>query len=318
MATGTPPAPASPPTLAVPRSPPPQVPGQAPSPALANPAFHYAVSQTALPSSAPAPLHVAAVSLKLPSFWPAEPVVWFGQAEAQFALRGITNQLTKFYHVVAALSPTEATEVRDLVASPPAHTPYDTLKAELIRRTSMSEQRRYQRLLTQEELGDRTPSQLLRRMRQLLGDRPDALDDSLLRQLFLQRLPANVCMVLAAADNMSLNDLANLADRVLEMAPPQIAAVAPPRHSQLRPPHTDTTSSAQPVDLSVLADQIAALQLEVAALRRSSRSPQRSQSSHRRRSPSPAGMCWYHYRFRARVRKCVPLCTFSENDSASH
>ncbi|XP_064460382.1 uncharacterized protein LOC135370533 [Ornithodoros turicata] len=307
MATGTPPAPASPPTLAVPRSPPPQVPGQAPSPALANPAFHYAVSQTALPSSAPAPLHVAAVSLKLPSFWPAEPVVWFGQAEAQFALR-------------------EATEVRDLVASPPAHTPYDTLKVDLIRRTSMSEQRRYQRLLTQEELGDRTPSHLLRRMRggggfleeELLGGRPDALYDSLLRQLFLQRLPANVCMVLAAADNMSLNDLANLADRVLEMAPPQIAAVAPPRHSELRPPHTDTTSSAQPVDLSVLADKIAALQLEVGALRRSSRSPQRSQSSHRRRSPSPAGMCWYHYRFRARARKCVPPCTFSENDSASH
>ncbi|XP_064485182.1 uncharacterized protein LOC135397508 [Ornithodoros turicata] len=264
------------------------------------------------------PPQVSAVAIKLPTFWAADPVVWFGQAEAQFALRLISDQLTKFYHVVAALSPTDASEVRDLVASPPTQSPYDVLKTELIRRTSMSEQKRFQRLLTQEELGDRAPSQLLRRMRQLLGDRPDSavIDDSLLRQLFLQRLPPNVCMVLAAAGTMSLNDLANLADKIMEMAPPQIAAVAshPPS-----PPTATGSSSPQAVDLSQLVEQISNLQLEVAALRHCSPSPssRRSRFAHRR-SPSPAGICWYHRRFRTKARNCTPPCTFQGNSRASH
>ena len=103
--------------------------------------------------------------------------------------------------MIASLSPEIACEVRDLLVRPPADRPYDTLKAELIKRTAASEQRKLQQLISREELGDRKPTQPLRRMQQLLGDHlGPTVDNAFLRELFLQRLPANVRMVLASAD----------------------------------------------------------------------------------------------------------------------
>ncbi|KAG0440428.1 hypothetical protein HPB47_016277 [Ixodes persulcatus] len=75
-----------------------------------------------------------------------------------------------------------------------------------------------------EELGDQRPSQLLRRMRQLLGDATSDADTSLLRELFLQRLPNNMVVVLAAAEDMPLERLADLADRVAEYSTPPVVA----------------------------------------------------------------------------------------------
>ena len=149
--------------------------------------------------------------------------------EAQFNTRGITVQKTKFDHVVASLAPEIATEVRDLILTPPTDNPYDTLKAQLIKRTAASEQRRLQQLLNAEELGDRKPTQLLRRMQQLLGDKASFTDSSFMRELFLQRLPANVRMVLASTpDTTDLDDLAQLADKIVEVAIPSVAAVHTP------------------------------------------------------------------------------------------
>ena len=131
--------------------------------------------------------------------------------------------------MIASLSPEFAVEVRDLLIRPPADAPYDTLKAELIKRTAASAQRKLQQLISGKELGDRKPTQLLRRMQQLLGDylRPSADNNAFLKELFLQRLPANVRMVLASADDTTdLAKLADMADKVIEVAAPSVSAIA--------------------------------------------------------------------------------------------
>ena len=76
-------------------------------------------------------------------------------------------------------------EVRDLLLKPPTDQLYDKLKTELIKRTAASEQRKLQQLISGEELGDRKPTQLLRRMQQLLGDKLGSADtNSFLHRLF--------------------------------------------------------------------------------------------------------------------------------------
>ena len=111
-----------------------------------------------------------------------------------------------------------------MLINTPADQPYTKLKEELIKRTSESEQKRLQKLLTTEELGDKKPSQLLRKMEQLLGDR--TLEPSILKQLFMQRLPTNVQLILASTSDVDITQLAKLADKIVEVSPPASAMQA--------------------------------------------------------------------------------------------
>ena len=254
---------------------------------------------------------LAAVSIKLPPFWPADPEVWFAQVEAQFTTRGVTAQKTRFDYVISSLSPEFAMEVRDLLLKPPAETPYDTLKAELIKRTAASEQRKLQQLVSGEELGDRKPTQLFRRMQQLLGDKLGTSADanSFLRELFLQRLPPNVRMVLASTDaSMDLSKLADMADKVMEVATPTVSAI------------TDTRID--PSEIKQLREEVARLADLVTPL--TTRSRLRSTSRPRRphspapQNPPPAdSLCWYHVKYGEAARKCKDPCSWG-NSQAGH
>ncbi|XP_037573022.2 uncharacterized protein LOC119455671 [Dermacentor silvarum] len=166
----------------------------------------------------------SAIAVRLPQYWDQHPSAWFLQAESQFQVAGIRSQASKLHYAVAVLSPAAIDEVADLLNTPLSTAAYEDLKAALLQRTAASQRSRIHPFLSAEELGDQRPSQLLRRMKQLLGDNARSIDDTLLRELFLQRLPANVHMVLATASTMDLTGLATLADKVMEVATPTIAA----------------------------------------------------------------------------------------------
>ena len=74
---------------------------------------------------------VAAVSVKLPPFWPDKAVLWFVQAEAQFLLRNITTDKTKFAHVMTMLDSKTAEYAMDIIRNPPEDDSYGTLKERL-------------------------------------------------------------------------------------------------------------------------------------------------------------------------------------------
>ena len=247
---------------------------------------------------------VSAVSMKLPPFWPVDPHLWFTQVEAQFAIKGVTAQKTKFDYVVSSLSPEFATEVHNLLIHPPNDDPYeasyDALKIQLIKRTAATDQQKLQQLST-EELGDRRPTQLLHRMQQLVGDTPGLADEALHHELFLLRLPATVRMVLASASSStSLHDLAQMADRIVEVSVPSVSAFYSPSH-----PNTS--------ELDDLRSEIASLKTTVKSL-----THRHSPSARPCQQESHEQLCWYHECFGDAANKCKEPCSKSGNGKANH
>ena len=67
------------------------------------------------------------MSLKLPSFWVAEPQIWFAQTEAQFALLKIVADDTKYFYVLSALDQATASQLEDFIRNPPEEGKYEAL-----------------------------------------------------------------------------------------------------------------------------------------------------------------------------------------------
>ena len=89
---------------------------------------------------------VSTVSVKLPPFWPTKAVLWFVQAEAQFLLRSITADKTKFTHVMTMLDSSTAEYAMDLIRTPPDEEAYGALQARLTGAYAISEDERAERL----------------------------------------------------------------------------------------------------------------------------------------------------------------------------
>ena len=136
------------------------------------------------------------VALKLPTFWTTQPEVWFAQAEAQFALCGITADETKYFYILASLTQEMATRLLDLISSPPYDSKCVTLKNWLISTFGINEPERASWLLRLRLLGDSKPSALMDEMLALLRNHTPCL---LLEQLFLKRLSDDICIQLVDA-----------------------------------------------------------------------------------------------------------------------
>lgn len=270
---------------------------------------------TALGSS-----EIAKVRVRVPPFWQEKPTVWFSQIEAQFALSNITSDATKYYTVVGNLEPSIMAQLEDVLENPPTSNKYEKLKTELIKRLSVSQEKKVRQLLIHEELGDRKPSAFLRHLQSLAGR---GVPDDFLRTIWTSRLPTSLQAIIASQVATPLEAVAELADRVLEIAPVNpVAQVA-------------STSSAAGSILEVMRTEIASLTRKFDELttkvERQSRTGRPDRSRNRRFSRSRTrsrgrtnkmadnrGICWYHYKFGEKAHHCNKPCDFvSENAKAS-
>ena len=181
-----------------------------------------------------------------------------------------------------------------------------------------------------QEIGPLTPSQFLSKSRNDLQRLYPGMqaNDTVVRKFFLSVLPDTTRAILAGSQCSSLDELAQIADRIGESLPKPVSSV-------------DTSLVSMVRDL---ADQVASLKLEVSR-NRESRTPFRDESSLRSRSKSVSRIlctehflnkdntdkcyigctsnynikcvivpvCVYHNVYKSRANRCLPGCTYPKN-----
>lgn len=234
------------------------------------------------------------VAVRAPPFWPEEPALWFAQLEGQFILGGITQDNTKFAHVLSQLDAKYAREVKDIITGPPGENKYLAIKDALIQRLSASQEQHTRQLLEHEELGDRKPSQFLRHLQTLAGT---TVPEQLLRILWLGRLPTQMQVILATRTQDRLQEVAEQADRIHEVSSRTIAEVSTANGSEL-------------------SEQVAALTRQISEMDRRWRNMTRP---HHRRPRSKSRdrkqyreMCFYHKKFGVKAKRCEKPCNFKQ------
>jgi hypothetical protein len=252
-------------------------------------------------------------SLRIPDFNAADPEMWFAIVEAYFSKARIVDEQQRYLDVVSSLPPRFACEVRDIIMRPLDNNSYAILKCELIKRLCSSQDEKTRKLLENVVMEDEKPSQYLRRLQALAGS---AVPEDLLRTLWMRGLPEKLQPTMATQKGQKLTDMAEVADSVFSLLPA--------RHV----PQEATGDASLHTQILQLTRQMSALQTQMAAMVhqvqevssgggerpwRPSRPRSRSHSRPRSRSrePRPDGLCWYHWKFQQKARKCTAPCSWT-------
>ena len=149
--------------------------------------------------------------LELPTFCKANPSAWFAEIEEQFTLQGVTEDMTKYLHVVVSLDCAAAQRALSVLMSPPDTEKYQTIKTFLTSAYELHDYERAAALCNLSGLGDLVPSQLMDKMLDLLGEHKPCF---LFKHLFLRRLPDYVRTALVTSTIVDYKQLAQEADKI--------------------------------------------------------------------------------------------------------
>jgi len=241
-------------------------------------------------------------AVQLPPFWVENSGAWFRNADGQFFLHNIENELVKYYNALNAIPEVVINRIADFVEAELPADPYTQLCARLVTAQELSPYQRVHLIATLPPIGDQKPSDLLAEMLRLCPRGEVGLMFFL--YMFLNRLPRDIRSHLSG---MAMDVRAALAARAAELwlhRPSHVASVAA----------LDEDSEG-----------------EVNAVRGSApRSGQRSlpSGSGKQKKPSKkqgnmtraeeeemkaSGLCFYHFRYADNAMRCRKPCTWQEN-----
>jgi len=276
--------------------------------------------------------------IKLPPFWPSNPIGFFNTCEALFEASQVQNEVKRYNALLDCLtrSPDILKRVYDILPTLDRQQPYTALKTQLIQRFSRTGEQCLSGLLSGCRRGNLTVCDYLSELRTTLGSHygSSTLHDDLLRHCILSSVDTTTQKLLNLNDKMTLDELARQADKLIETV----------QHSSEQQSH-NTNSNKPPQHLinEMLDSRISALQNSLSQTptgpSRYHQTPSQSAQSTPRwqyssfgsnsplarptpepcsaNSPSSQGLCYYHSRFGNRAVKCqgspCPLSSVSNN-----
>lgn len=253
--------------------------------------------------------HIQQVTeVKMQAFYESEPELWFIVVESQFAARKITNEKSRYSHVVANLNCTTASQVKELLKTPFAEGHYQKLKEKLISIYAETGSEKFRKLISNADIGDKKPSQFLNYMKSLADN---SITDDFIKKLWIQRLPAASRAVLSASKD-NLDDLAKMADSMWEVSDRfsmnAIKVEKDPLESKI-----DKLATA----LEKLSQRFNSNDKKEHVSRRDStphHNRSRSKSTQSRDSTKDEHeLCWFHHKFGDAAKKCREPCKFNTN-----
>lgn len=177
----------------------------------------------------------------------------------------------------------------------------------MIQNFEESQRSRLHRLLSEMNLGDRKPSQLLSEMRRTVNG---AISDSMLLDMWTGRLPPYVqSAVIAAPQNVE--EKVKVADAVMDSFALYGRTNAYQTVAEVRSDEFERLTR-QVADLTERFDQF----LMTSGTRHRPRSQSRPSA---RLNPRPAtGMCFYHQRYGVEAKNCRPPCHFNNHQQGGN
>lgn len=251
---------------------------------------------------------------RLPPFFRGRPVMWFMQVDLMFRRARITSDNSKFEEVACQLEPDMLFELEDFFTGPAENLTYEKLKERIITQHSHSETKRIQVLLQELRLDDKKPSTLLREMRSNSGT---AVSEEFLKNLWMQRLPAQMQSILAVHTG-PINELAEQADKIAEIniGPSAFSISA---GTSKRSESNDELSDLKKMVASLLKkvnDISNAGQRQSRSRSKSDKSRSASRSPSRKMEDAESNtLCYYHNRFGDKATKCRKPCSFSKSEN---
>ncbi|XP_015184967.1 PREDICTED: uncharacterized protein LOC107070923, partial [Polistes dominula] len=254
---------------------------------------------------------VYTVNLQLPQFNHKSLDLWFAIAKADFGANRITSDAQKYVQLLKALPYQIAEQLQDIL----------------------------QKLLNERVVGDKRPSQLLREMRVLAQD---SVQEDVLHQLWTERLPPKIRPLLIISENLGLNELAVMADRLVDnldllpvMAVHGADTTGHDKHSgSITTPQTERQLLEINTALKDCQNCLANLQVSqqliqkqlyemqsqqqqqqqnINQLQNSLRYENRARSRRRSLAPNRNGTCYYHTKWGNDAHRCTLPCNFKSS-----
>ena len=242
-------------------------------------------------------------NVKLPDFWPSAPGIWFARVELRFEVCGIVSEREKFAHTVNALTQEASRLVTDLIIAPLAERPLTVLKERLLLAHQLTAVQKAMKVMAMAALGDRRPSQLLADMLEHCPAGEEA--SAFFRGSFIQRLPAELQVLLDGAEDGDMKDLAAKADKLWAIRRPSSLHVAAIEELNVEGDLDQTTVAAvRPGNTN-----------NNKAYKGKSAANSGGRDADKKRKPKTYAVCYRHMRYGADAFRCddPTVCKWSGN-----